>query len=39
MVVDNFDVDRFPLMPNEAYPVTIIDPDTVLSGAVFPKRL
>jgi len=39
MVVDNFKVASFPAIPNEADPVPVIDPDTVLAGAVFSQGL
>ena len=39
MVVNNLNVDSFSVMPNEADPVPVIDSNTVLTGAVFPKGL
>ena len=37
MVVNNFNIDRFPVMPNKADPVPVIDADTVLACTFFPK--
>lgn len=37
MVVNNFDVDSFSVMPKEADPVPVIDSNAVLAGAAFPK--
>jgi hypothetical protein len=39
MVVHNFNLDGFSILPNEADPVTVVDPDTVLAGTVFPEAL
>jgi hypothetical protein len=39
MVVYDFDIDSFPVVPHEADPVAVIDTDTVLSGAIVTKSL
>jgi hypothetical protein len=39
MVVHDFDVDSFSVVPFEADPITVVDPDTVLADAFLPKSL
>jgi hypothetical protein len=39
MVIDNFNVVRIAITPDEAQPPLVIDADAVLSGAVAGQRL
>lgn len=39
MLVHDLDINSLAVLPYEADPETVVDPDTVLPGAVIPKRL
>jgi hypothetical protein len=39
MIIHNLDVHGFSILPGEANPVAVVDPDTVLPGAVITKSL
>ena len=35
MIVDNFNVERFSVLPDEADPVPVVDANAVLAGPIF----
>jgi hypothetical protein len=39
MVVHDFHFESFSVVPFEADPITVVNPDTVLAGALLPRSL